>query len=179
MERPVKFGSSYQVTSAFLCVDGIKWTNRRSRQAVSTVDHADIRGSAEAAVMVMIRRELPLTRLVGLATITTAEDSPSPRPARPLTRPLDSVLRFGPLSLSRRRKLVFDLGANRPDKADELPGERRHDLARRFALVRQQPVSAMQALLGSPGNGGHFRGKRLLQPLLTQTEVWPMTVVPG
>jgi hypothetical protein len=44
--------------------------------AVSTVD-ADTRGAAEAAVMVMIRRELPLTRLVGLATITTVEDSPS------------------------------------------------------------------------------------------------------
>ena len=44
---------------------------------ISTVDHADIRGSAEAAVMVMIRRELPLTMVVGLATITTVEDSPS------------------------------------------------------------------------------------------------------
>ena len=54
--------------------------SQRSRQAESTVDHADIRGSAEAAFMVMMRRELPLTMLVGLATITPAEDSPSPGP---------------------------------------------------------------------------------------------------
>jgi len=59
-----------------------------SRPAESTVDHADIRGSAEAAFMVMMRRELPLTRLVGLATITTVVESPSPRPARPLTHSL-------------------------------------------------------------------------------------------
>jgi hypothetical protein len=59
-----------------------------SGPAESTVDHADIRGSAEAAFMVMMRRELPLTRHVGLATITTVEESPSPRPARPLTHSL-------------------------------------------------------------------------------------------
>jgi hypothetical protein len=62
--------------------------SRQSRPAESTVDHADIRGSAEAAVMVMMRRELPLTRLVGLATITTVEDSPLPRPTRPPTHSL-------------------------------------------------------------------------------------------
>jgi len=71
--------------------------SRRSRPAESTVDHADIRGSAEAAFMVMMRRELPLTRHVGLATITTVEESPSPRPARPLTHSLARRMmsRFG------------------------------------------------------------------------------------
>ena len=103
---------------------------------MSTVDHADIRGSAEAAVMVMIRRELPLTRLVGLATITTAEDSPSPRPARPLTHLLDSDRsRFGSASLSRNGELSFDLVANGPDEADEFACEGRDDLACRLALV--------------------------------------------
>jgi hypothetical protein len=64
---------------SFFCkLSGIEWNESALEAAVSTVDHADIRGSAEAAVMVMIRRELPLTRLVGLATTTTAEDSPSP-----------------------------------------------------------------------------------------------------
>jgi hypothetical protein len=37
----------------------------------STVDHADIRGSAFAAFMVMIRRELPRTGLAGLAAQRT------------------------------------------------------------------------------------------------------------
>jgi hypothetical protein len=70
--------------------------SRRSRPAESTVDHADIRGSAEAAFMVMMRRELPLTMHVGLATITTVEDSPSPRPTRPLTHSIArSVLWVG------------------------------------------------------------------------------------
>ena len=38
---------------------------------VSTVDHADIRGSALAAFMVTIRRELPRTGLAGLAAQRT------------------------------------------------------------------------------------------------------------
>jgi hypothetical protein len=77
IERPVKLASSYQV-AFFLCrLSGIEWNESALEAAVSTVDHADIRGSAEAAVMVMIRRELPLTMLVGLATIKTVEDSPS------------------------------------------------------------------------------------------------------
>jgi hypothetical protein len=61
----------------FCTLSGIEWTESALEAAASTIDQADIRGSAEAAVMVTIRRELPLTRLVGLATITTVEDSPS------------------------------------------------------------------------------------------------------
>jgi hypothetical protein len=108
--------------------------SRRSRPAESTVDHADIRGSAEAAFMVMMRRELPLTMRVGLATITTVEDSPSPRPARPLTH---SIARsFGRVARSMLGgKLAFDLGADGPDEADEFACEGRDDLACRLALV--------------------------------------------
>lgn len=43
---------------------------------LSTVDHADIRGSAGAAFMVIIRRELPRTGLAGLAPHNVLEDSP-------------------------------------------------------------------------------------------------------
>ena len=42
----------------------------------STVDHADIRGSAEAAFMVIIRRELPRTGLADLAPHNVLEGSP-------------------------------------------------------------------------------------------------------
>jgi hypothetical protein len=42
----------------------------------STVDHADIRGSAFAAFMVTIRRELPRTGLADLAPHNVLEDSP-------------------------------------------------------------------------------------------------------
>ena len=43
---------------------------------LSTVDHADIRGSAEAAFMVIIRRELPRTGLADLAPHNVLEGSP-------------------------------------------------------------------------------------------------------
>ena len=43
---------------------------------LSTVDHADIRGSAEAAFMVIIRRELPRTGLADLAPHNVREGSP-------------------------------------------------------------------------------------------------------
>lgn len=53
----------------------------------STVDHADIRGSAFAAFMVTIRRELPRTTIVGRDHIT--ESRVLHRwPARPLTHSL-------------------------------------------------------------------------------------------
>ena len=43
---------------------------------LSTVDHADIRGSAWAAFMVIIRRELPRTGLADLAPHNVPEGSP-------------------------------------------------------------------------------------------------------
>jgi hypothetical protein len=43
---------------------------------LSTVDHADIRGSAEAAFMVIIRRELPRTGFADLAPHNVLEGSP-------------------------------------------------------------------------------------------------------
>ncbi len=43
---------------------------------LSTVDHADIRGSTEAAFMVIIRRELPRTGLADLAPHNVLEVSP-------------------------------------------------------------------------------------------------------
>ena len=43
---------------------------------LSTVDHADIRGSAGAAFMVIIRRELPRTGLADLAPHNVLEGSP-------------------------------------------------------------------------------------------------------
>jgi len=128
-----------------------------SRPAESTVDHADIRGSAEAAVMVMMRRELPLTRLVGLATITTVEDSPSPRPARPLTHSLDRKGCWGALCCSMPCAGCLHLCADGPDKADELSSKRGDDLAGGLALVGERPVAAVQSLLCSPRNGGHLR----------------------
>lgn len=55
--------------------------------AFSTVDQSDIRGSSLwLAVMVMIRRELPRTRIVGQVVDLphrTIEDSPFREPPRP------------------------------------------------------------------------------------------------
>jgi hypothetical protein len=86
MERPVKLASSYQAAFLFLQVERNRWNESALEAAVSTVDHADIRGSAEAAVMVMIRRELPLTRLVGLGHYNDCRGFSFIVPARVLTR---------------------------------------------------------------------------------------------
>jgi hypothetical protein len=77
---------SLSLIAPLLCLL-VKWTGQGSRWASSTVDQADIRGSAEAAFMVIIRRELPRTGLVGRATQRIRGSSYRCR-ARPLTRPL-------------------------------------------------------------------------------------------
>jgi hypothetical protein len=75
--------------------------------------------------------------------------------------------------------LCFDLGADRPDEASELADESGDDLAGWLALVEEEPIAAMQAFLGSPSDGGNFQRELLLEPLLPQTVMRTMTVVPG
>lgn len=74
---------------------------------------------------------------------------------------------------------MLDLGANGPDEADELPGECSDDLPDGPALVREVPVAAMQALLGTPGHGRDLRWQRRLQLALPQAEMRSVPVVPG
>ena len=76
-------------------------------------------------------------------------------------------------------QVEFRLCADRPDEADEFAGESSDDLASWLALVGEEPVATMQALLGSPSDGGNFRRELFLEPLLSQTEMRTMTIVPG
>jgi hypothetical protein len=78
-----------------------------------------------------------------------------------------------------RGEIGLDLGADRPDEADELAGEGGDDLAGGLALVGEAPVPPVQALLGAPRNGGDLRGQRLLKPALAQAQVRSVTVVPS
>ena len=90
MERPVKFNSRVSARSLsepllafvfFLLESGSEQVNGRGGR-FSTVDHADIRGSAFAAFMVTIRRELPRTGLADLAAQRTRGFSTVGRLAR-------------------------------------------------------------------------------------------------
>jgi len=80
MERRFKFKGWVQlIFSSFRCSRLEKLEVNESAAEVgglSTVDHADIRGSAEAAFMVIIRRELPRTGLADLAPHNVPEGSP-------------------------------------------------------------------------------------------------------
>jgi hypothetical protein len=86
----------------------------------STVDHADIRGSAFAAFMVTIRRELPRTSIVGRDHITDSRILHR-WPARPLTRSLpvefllaDSVGFHAALALSSSRSVSTPMDQMNP-----------------------------------------------------------------
>ena len=73
MERRFKLKGWVQLI--FCSFVALVWKSEVNESAgevggLSTVDHADIRGSAEAAFMVMIRRELPRTGLVDLGHTT-------------------------------------------------------------------------------------------------------------
>ena len=90
-----------------------------------------------------------------------------PLPARPLTRSLEAQLGRG-LSVSiGGGGLLFDFGADRPDESDEFPRESSDDLARRFALVREEPVAAVQAFLSAPGDSGDLWWQRRVQSPLS------------
>jgi hypothetical protein len=84
---------------------------------LSTVDHADIRGSAEAAFMVIIRRELPGTGLADLAPHNGPEGSPplAGSSADSFT-PVVTLVLGGALG----RQCLLGLLADGPDEADQL-----------------------------------------------------------
>jgi hypothetical protein len=82
MERPIKHKSWVQlVLRSFLALLSFSEHPGLNESAdevggFSTVDHADIRGSAFAAIMVAIRRELPRTGLAGWLPHNVIEVSP-------------------------------------------------------------------------------------------------------
>ncbi len=79
MERPCKFSrGGLRSLSGILRCSLCSEVNESAAEVgrMSTVDHADIRGSAGAAFMVIIRRELPRTGLADLAPHNVLEDSP-------------------------------------------------------------------------------------------------------
>jgi hypothetical protein len=79
MERQFKFKGWVQlIFSIFRCSASEVEVNESVGEVggLSTVDHADIRGPAEAAFMVIVRRELARTGLADLAPHNVLEGSP-------------------------------------------------------------------------------------------------------
>src|SRR5258708_7781984 len=139
---------------------------QRPGQQSSTVDHSDIRGSsARPAIMVVIRRELPRTRVAGPARkacrIASSEDSPLPC-AIPAADPwcLYRVHGYSPLSsggpLERAsgclglRALSRD--ADGPDEAEQFTAHRGDDLLLGLAFCQQLGIPRVQTMLGFPGD---------------------------
>src|SRR5213079_2096984 len=114
-----------------------RWPHRR----LITLIFAD---RAELAVMVVIRRELPRTRVAGPArglSRRSAEDPPSrvPPDRRPLCSSILIVVVLGvraALGGGGRTacRVLLDVHADRPDKAEELAADRGHDLRGGFPL---------------------------------------------
>jgi hypothetical protein len=73
MKRPVKPLATRLANTSFWSVSGGGGTNKATAErAMPTIDQSDIRGSAFAAFMVMIRREQARTRCAGFGLSRTA-----------------------------------------------------------------------------------------------------------
>src|SRR6187402_1178491 len=120
MERRFKFKGGFSSFSrSFVALVSNSGVNESAAEVggLSTVDHADIRGSAEAAFMVIIRRELPRTGLADLAPHNVLEGSPPS--AGSSADSFTSVLLARLCGLFRCQRLLGFL-ADRPHEADEL-----------------------------------------------------------
>src|SRR3989338_10654456 len=100
--------------------------------------------------MILIRRELPRTTIVGHRGLTPLRHIVSPRILHTAPKPMGSSPRPSALSgvLPRRRGHLLPDG---PDEARQLPGHCRDGDARHFPPVQQPPVTPMQADLGLAG----------------------------
>src|SRR5687767_11458991 len=160
MERPVKCG---RVFDGFIFCAHSSTNGQRPGQRSSTVDHSDIRGSRQSlAIMVVIRRELPRTRVAGPARkacrIAVHEGSPLPcaipaadrwclyRAHRNLAR--SAAVVSGSASHLLMRALDFD--ADRPDKPEQLPRNGGDRVLLALAARDQPRVALMQTMLRLP-----------------------------
>src|SRR5207247_1282962 len=142
---------------------------RRHRRLITLI-FAD---RAELAVMVVIRRELPRTRVAGPArglSRRSHEDPPSrvPPDRRPLCSSSVIVVVLGvraALGGGGRTacRVLLDVHADGPDKPEELAGDRRDDLRGGFPLGEEARVAAVETMLRFPGERFDF----LAQPRLT------------
>src|SRR5436190_3746943 len=155
MERPVKRALHLLV---LVLLERSRRRSRRPCRRLITLIFADRAG---LAVMVVIRRELPRTRVAGPATglsRRSAEDPPSRVP--PDRRPhcssiLIRVLPVVRAALGARGRatcgVLLDVHTDRPDKAEELAADRGHDLRGGFPLGDQSRVASVQPVLCLPG----------------------------
>src|SRR6266852_9649397 len=183
MERPVKRARHLPLLVS------LEQSRRRSRwphRRLITLIFAD---RAELAVMVVIRRELPRTSVAGPArglSRRSAEDPPSRVP--PDHRPLCSrsvivvVLAVrAALGGSGRTagRVLLDVHADRPDKAEELAGDRGHDLRGGFPLGEQAHVAAVEPVLRLPGERFYFLAQPLLSGAQRAADRRAMPIGPG
>src|SRR5207302_6686828 len=154
MERPVKRARHLPLPVS------LERNRRRSRWPHRRLITLIFAGRAELAVMVVIRRELPRTRVAGPArglSRRSAEDPPSRVP--PDRRPLCSssvivVVLAVRAALGGGRtacRVVLDVHADGPDKPEELAGDRRDDLRGGFPLSDQSRVASVPPVLCIPG----------------------------
>src|SRR5947207_14058755 len=166
MERPVKRACHLPL---LVSLERSGWRSRGPHRRLITLIFAD---RAELAVMVVVRRELPRTRVAGPArglSHRSAEDPPSRVP--PDRRPLCSSSVIVVVLAVRAAlgggggtacRVLLDVHADRPDKAEELAADRGHDLRGGFPLGDQSHVASVQPVLCLPGE----RFDLLAQPLL-------------
>src|SRR5689334_9740352 len=181
MERPVQSCLDARSSFSLACDSRFESLNGgvRSRGGQTTVDHADIRGSSLARLMLTIRRELPLTRLAGRNRIKEPRvllprltSTPGSCRSRFQASVSGGDLRLAQILALRRRP-------DRPDEAHQLARDSGDHLACRFALRAEPQVAPTQAQLRLPCDFEHARVKVRLQCALAVAEPRLMAIVVG